>query len=71
MAAEIPISLAEFHSLPYATADLLVIPCLFISHLRMIAFSLSSAEKYSKIDKLLIFYSTQRKVGNKNREKKN
>lgn len=38
MAAEIPISLVKFHSLPNATADLFVIPWLSISQLRIIFF---------------------------------
>lgn len=42
MAAEIPISLAEFHSFPYATADLLVILWLSTIQLGMIFFFLSN-----------------------------
>lgn len=72
MAAEIPISLAKFHSFPYVTADLCVIPWLSISQLRLIFFPLQSAEKYSRTDKLLFFYSEKSEEQNKTKtERKN
>lgn len=58
MAAEIPISLVKFHSLPYVTADLFVIPWLSISQLRKIFFL--SNQLRNIVELINCYFSTQK-----------